>query len=78
MAKREYNEARKRANEKYNRANMRRVTIDLNKKTDADILEKLDSVPSKQGYIKSVIRADIAQDQNSAQHLDIDSEEPSN
>ena len=75
MAKREYNEARKRANEKYNRANLRRITIALNQKTDADILEKLDSVPSKQRYIKAVIRADIAQDQNSAQHSDIDSEE---
>ena len=31
----------------------------LNKKTDADILEKLESVDSKQGYIKELIRADL-------------------
>lgn len=35
------------------------VTMKLNKKTDADILEKLESVDSKQGYIKELIRADL-------------------
>jgi hypothetical protein len=28
-------------------------------KSDADILEKLDSVPNKAGYIKELIRRDI-------------------
>lgn len=31
----------------------------LNIRTDEDVLEKLDSVPSKQGYIKRLIRADL-------------------
>lgn len=32
----------------------------LNRKTDADILQKLSEVESKQGYIKELIRKDIA------------------
>lgn len=31
----------------------------LNHNTDADIIEKLESVESKQGYIKELIRKDI-------------------
>ena len=31
----------------------------LNHKTDADIIKKLESVESKQGYIKDLIRKDI-------------------
>ena len=37
-----------------------RISLKLNKGTDADILERLEQVPSKQGYIKRLIRADIA------------------
>lgn len=37
-----------------------RVVMDMNHNTDADILAKLNEVPSKQGYIKALIRADIA------------------
>jgi hypothetical protein len=32
----------------------------LNTKTDADILEKLNEVENKQGYIKELIRADLS------------------
>lgn len=35
------------------------VNLRLNKNTDADIIEKLASVPSKMGYIKQLIRADL-------------------
>lgn len=35
------------------------VNLRLNKNTDADIIEKLANVPSKMGYIKKLIRADI-------------------
>lgn len=52
-------EARRRANAKYDRANTTLVGVKLNYKTDADILKKLESVPNKQGYIKSLIRADM-------------------
>lgn len=36
------------------------VNLRLNKNTDADIIAKLESVLSKMGYIKQLIRADIA------------------
>ena len=52
-------EAQKRAREKYERANTVQFKMKLNKNTDADILAKLDSLSNKQGYIKSLIRADI-------------------
>ena len=44
---------------RYDARMTRRVHIKLNKKTDADILEMLDGVGNKQGYIKSLIRDDI-------------------
>ncbi len=52
-------EAQIRASEKYDRANTIRISLKLNKTTDAEILAKLDSVESKQGYIKALILADI-------------------
>ena len=52
-------EARLRANAKYDAAHTRKVILKLNKETDADILERLDSVSNKQGYIKGLIRDDI-------------------
>lgn len=33
--------------------------LKLNRNTDADILARLEGVENKQGYIKSLIRADI-------------------
>ena len=36
------------------------IGLKLNKHTDSDIIEKLSTVPSKQGYIKQLIKADIA------------------
>ncbi len=44
---------------KFNKEKTRCIQIRLNKNTDADILEKLDNVPSKMGYIKELIRKDI-------------------
>lgn len=44
---------------KYDRSNTQRIYLKFNLKTDADILEKLDSVKNKQGYIKDLIRKDI-------------------
>lgn len=48
------------ANAKYDKAHTTGLYLKLNKKTDADILEKLSSVPNTQGYVKQLIRADIA------------------
>ena len=38
----------------------RQIKLKLNLKHDADILAALDATANKQGYIKSLIRADIA------------------
>ena len=55
-------EAQKRAQKKYDEANkdkFRMIHLKLNKDTDAEIIEKLEQVPSIQGYIKELIRADL-------------------
>lgn len=52
-------EAQKRATRKYDEAHTRQIMLKLNTNTDADILEKLAQVKNRQGYIKSLIRADI-------------------
>lgn len=40
-----------------------RIVMNLNHNTDADLLAKLSTVPSKQGYIKQLIRDAIAKEQ---------------
>ena len=55
-------EAQLRAQAKYDAENTRKILLKLNLNTDADILDKLDSVGNKQGYIKSLIRKDIETD----------------
>jgi len=52
-------DAQKKAAAKYDAQHTTRVFIKLNKETDADILQHLEQVPNKQGYIKSLIRKDI-------------------
>lgn len=44
---------------RYDAAHTRKIILKLNRRTDADILRKLDVQPNKQGYIKQLIRADI-------------------
>ena len=53
-------EAQKRANAKYDAKNTTGLYLKLNKQTDADIIEALAKCGNKQGYIKDLIRADIA------------------
>lgn len=45
--------------DKYDKANTVQFKMKLNKKWDKEIIEKLNSVDNKQGYIKELIRADI-------------------
>lgn len=52
-------ESDKRSRAKYDAANTVQFKMKLNKKTDADILAKLEASGNKQGYIKALIRADI-------------------
>lgn len=44
---------------KYDSANSVRVTVKLNRRTDAPILARLESVASMSGYIRSLILADV-------------------
>lgn len=53
-------EAQKKASAKWDAANTVQVKLKLHKIKDADIIEKLKSVDSKQGYIKELIRRDAS------------------
>ena len=51
--------ARIKSNAKYDAANTVQVHLKLNKKTDKDVIDKLDTVPSKQTYLKNLVREDL-------------------
>lgn len=53
-------EKRETPQDRYHKAHTVSLTIRLMKNTEQDILERLDSVPNKAGYIKALIREDIA------------------
>ncbi len=55
-------DAQKRATSKYDANNTVQFTIKLNKNTDSNLIEKLNSVDNRQGYIKELIRKDIDSD----------------
>ena len=44
---------------KYAKEYTTQQSFKLNRKTDADILKWLESIPNKQGYIKALIREDM-------------------
>lgn len=52
--------AQTRATMKYQKSNMKQVKFNFHKVNDKDIIDKLASVESMQGYVKDLIRADIA------------------
>lgn len=47
------------ASVKYNEKHVVQIKFNFNKVTDADIIEKLQSLSNKQGYVKSLIRKDM-------------------
>lgn len=51
-------DAQKRASAKYDKRNSKTISLKLNLKTDADIIEILEKVDNVQGYIKNLIRND--------------------
>ena len=53
-------QAQLRAQAKYDKANTKQVAIKLNRTTDADILAHLAEQSNVQGYIKQLIRRDMA------------------
>ena len=48
------------AQRKYDSANCRFYHLKLNLRTDADVISRLETVPSKQDYIRQLIRKDMA------------------
>ena len=44
--------------ERYKKENIKSLRFEINKNTDKDILEKLETVKNKQGYVKMLIRKD--------------------
>lgn len=52
-------EAQKRATLKFQKEKCKQYTFKFNKNTDADIIEVLDTVSNRQGYLKGLIRADL-------------------
>ena len=53
-------EAQKKASAKYDKNNTKLIQLKLNKKTDGDILDFLDQLDNRQGFIKELIRKEIA------------------
>ena len=54
-------EAQKRANAKYDKENTIQKMIKLNKNTDKDIIQYLNTLPNFQGEIKRLIRKEMAE-----------------
>ena len=44
---------------RYDAANCVQISLKLNRKTDADIIERLEQAENRQSYVKQLIRADI-------------------
>lgn len=47
---------------KYNATNVKQIKINLNRKTDADIIKHLEECDNVQGYIKHLIRQAVAKE----------------
>lgn len=52
-------ESQLKAQIRYDAKHTKQIKLKLNLGTDADILQKLETEPSMQGYIKRLIREDI-------------------
>lgn len=51
--------------EKWDKENTKQVKFKFNIRTDADILSRLEAQPNIQGYVKRLIRDDIARNEKS-------------
>lgn len=65
-------EAQKRATAKYLKESMVQVAIRVNKNTDMDVLEYLQTIDNKRAYLLSMIRADISRHSKRRWYLLID------
>lgn len=55
-----------RATKKYEKKNIRQILLKFHKTHEADIIEKLDSVPSKNNYIRQLILKDLEREKKEA------------
>lgn len=51
---------RTKASNRYHKRRCRQFNLCLNKATDADVIARIEAQENKQGYLKRLIRADIA------------------
>jgi hypothetical protein len=54
----------------FDKENTVKLTIKINKRTDADIIQHLQEIVNKQGYLKQLIRADIAREAQQDEQTD--------
>lgn len=52
-------DSRTKASAKYIKNNVKRIVLNLNINTDHDMIEYMESIENKQGYLKSLIRKDM-------------------
>lgn len=57
-------ESQKRAKKRYDRLRTKQYVMRLRIGADADVIKKLDSVPSKTEFIRELIRRDIRENAN--------------
>ena len=48
------------ASQRYAKENVLKVIVGINRRTEPELVEKVESVENRSGYIKDLIRADIA------------------
>ena len=60
-------EAQKRATLRYDAKSTKQYHLKLNLKTDADVIARLETVESMQGYIKKLIRQDMQEEDGKPQ-----------
>lgn len=65
MEKRKKTAAEKAWQSAYDKEHFRDFTLRLKKNSDADLIEKLDSVPNKSQYLRGLVRADVDDGNNS-------------
>lgn len=53
-------EAEKRARQKFEKTRLKQIKFVLNDNTDADVIELLDGIDNKRGYLLDLIRSDMA------------------
>ena len=58
--------AKLRATKKYEKANIRHILLKFHKTHEAEIIEKLDSVPSKNNYVRQLILQDLEREKKEA------------